>query len=214
MDTLRAILALVLLKKLKLQQMDVKGAYLNGILKEKIYMQQPEGCDDRTGWICRLIKMLYGLQQAGREWNKQVDDKLRKRGYSPLLSDPCIYVRWNGNEFAIMIWVDDMLLFALSDEMMDQLKDALQKEWTVTDLGEPTKIVGIEITCTGNSIFISQRKYTEGILQNVGMLDANAVTTPMDPNLKLVPNPEENEPNRSNAFAHLIGQLQFVANAT
>ena len=75
------------------------------------------------------------------------------------------------------------------------MKEVLQKEWTITDLGKPMKIVGIEITCTGDSIFISQRKYVKGILQNERMLDVNSITTPMDPNIKLVPNPEKNEPN-------------------
>ena len=51
-DTLRAILALVPIKRLKIQQMDIKGAYLNGILKENIYMEQPEGSDDGTGRVC------------------------------------------------------------------------------------------------------------------------------------------------------------------
>jgi Reverse transcriptase (RNA-dependent DNA polymerase) len=48
MDTLHAILALVIENGLKIQQMDVKGTYLNGTLKEIIYMQQPEGCGDGT----------------------------------------------------------------------------------------------------------------------------------------------------------------------
>ena len=105
-------------------------------------------------------------------------------------------MRWDGNEFLILtIWVDDILLFASSDKMMEQMKQILQKEWTITDLGKPTKIVGIEITCTGDSIFISQQKYIEGILWNEGMLDANSMRTPMDPNIKLVPNSEENELN-------------------
>ena len=57
--------------------MDVKGAYLNGILKEKVYMRQPEGYDDGSGRVSLLIKTLYGLKQSGREWNKELDIKLR-----------------------------------------------------------------------------------------------------------------------------------------
>jgi Reverse transcriptase (RNA-dependent DNA polymerase) len=49
MDTLHAILALVVKKWFKMQQMDVKGTYLNRTLQETIYMQQPEGCEDGTG---------------------------------------------------------------------------------------------------------------------------------------------------------------------
>ena len=65
MDTIQAILALLPIKGLKIQQMDVKGAYLNRILKEKVYMCQPEGYEDNTGRICELIKTLYGLKQLG-----------------------------------------------------------------------------------------------------------------------------------------------------
>jgi hypothetical protein len=62
--------------------MDIKGAYLNGILKERIYMCQPEGFEDRTGCVCLLIKTLYSLKQAGWEWNKELDTKLRRKGYT------------------------------------------------------------------------------------------------------------------------------------
>ena len=65
MDTLRVILALVLVKKLKVHQMDIKGAYLNGILKKTIYMKQPKGFDDETRRVCHLIKTLYSLKQSG-----------------------------------------------------------------------------------------------------------------------------------------------------
>ena len=51
MDTIQAILTLVLIKGLKIQQMDVKRAYLNGILKEKVYMRQPEGYEDGSGRV-------------------------------------------------------------------------------------------------------------------------------------------------------------------
>ena len=68
-DTLCIILALVPLKNLQLQQIDIKGAYLNGILQETIYMHQLEECEDGTHQVCLLIKTLYGLKQAGCEWN-------------------------------------------------------------------------------------------------------------------------------------------------
>ena len=55
METIQAILALVPIKGLKIQQMDVKGDYLNGQLREKAYMCQPKGYEDETGWVCELI---------------------------------------------------------------------------------------------------------------------------------------------------------------
>jgi len=61
--------------------MDIKGMYLNGILKENIYMDQPEGSNDGTGRICQLIKTLYSLKQSGHEWNKTPNSKLIKFGF-------------------------------------------------------------------------------------------------------------------------------------
>ena len=56
--------------------MDITGAYLNGHLKEEIYMRQPTGFDDSSGRVCRLLRTLYGLKQSGREWNNRLNDHL------------------------------------------------------------------------------------------------------------------------------------------
>ena len=82
------------------------------------------------------------------------------------------------------------------------------------DLGDPTKILGIEITQTKDSITILQQKYIESILQCEHMECANLVATPLDPNVKIGPNLEGNEGSCSNSFVKLLGELQFLANAT
>ncbi len=215
LETIRAILALAPTRKLHIHQMDIKGAYLNGILKERVYMRQPEGFEDGTGRVCLLVKTLYGLKQAGREWNKELDSNLREKGDAHLRSDPCVYLWCTGDDFVtITVWVDDLLLFAMTIELKDKARADIRSEWEVTDLGEPTKIVGIEITINPESIAISQHKYLENILEHEGMATANPVGTPLDPNVPLETNPEGNEGSRSNSFARLLGELQFLANAT
>jgi hypothetical protein len=92
LETIQAILALVPSKRLKIYQMDVKGAYLNGILQEKVYMCQPDGFGDGTNRVCWLQKTLYGLKQSGQEWNKELDRQMKRKGFSNLQSDPCIYI--------------------------------------------------------------------------------------------------------------------------
>jgi hypothetical protein len=94
------------------------------------------------------------------------------------------------------------------------MKDTLCSEWQVTDLWEPTKIVGIEINHTSDTITISQQKYIESILCKEGMAKANPVSIPMDPNIKLQPNLDVNELNCSNSYVKLLGSLQFLANST
>ena len=78
---------------LKIQQLNIKGAYLNSILKENIYMKQPKGYTDGTDKVCHLIKTLYGLKQSEHEWNTQFDEGVQEMGFTHLLSDPSAYIR-------------------------------------------------------------------------------------------------------------------------
>ena len=110
--------------------------------------------------------------------------------------------------------MDDLLLFARTDALMEQTKSDLCTQWEITDLGEPTKIVGIEITQISDTITISQKLYITSILECEGLCGINSVATPLDPNIKLEPNPDGNEGNRSNSFARLLGELQFLASST
>jgi hypothetical protein len=127
LETIRGIMTLAAIKDLKIQQMDVKGAYLNGILKKKVYMRQSEGFDDGMGQVCLLIKTIYGLKQLGHEWNTELNDKLPKKGFQDLHSDPCTYIWRNSDNLEIItIWVDDLLLFASSDKLMEKIKKNLQ----------------------------------------------------------------------------------------
>ena len=135
METIRAILALIPIERLKIQQMDIKGAgaYLNGILQEKVYMWQPEGFEDGTDRVCMLVKT---LKQSGHEWNKEFDNKIRAFGFQRLKSDPCVYIRRDADGVSIItIWVDDILLFASSDKLMKQMKDDIRSQWETTDMG-------------------------------------------------------------------------------
>jgi hypothetical protein len=140
METIRVILSLAAIKKLVICQMDIKGTYLNGTLKETVYMRQLTGYEDDTGHICQLIKMLYGLKQSGREWNKELDNKLKKHDFNKLRSDPCTYIRHKGDDPEIItVWVDDFLLFATMEDLMRKMKKDIESEWETTDLGEPQK---------------------------------------------------------------------------
>ena len=135
--------------------MDVKGAYLNSYLSEKVYMKQPDGYDDGTRHVCQLIKTLYSLKQAGHEWNHVLDKHLKEIGFKPLYSDPCVYVRRSRGDNSdsleiITIWVDDLLLFMSLDRLMTNLKSKLNSMFKLMDMGEPSKIVGIEITQSEN----------------------------------------------------------------
>ena len=64
-------------------QMDVKIAFLNGYLEEKVYMTQPDGFVDPNSprKVCKLQKFIYGLNQASRSWNIHFDKAIKKFGF-------------------------------------------------------------------------------------------------------------------------------------
>jgi len=124
-----------------------------------------------------------------------------------LLSDPCVYIVRTGEDFSIMtVWVDDILIFTTTIDLRDKTIADIEAEWEVTNIGKPTKIVGIEINTTPDSIAILSRQYIELILWKEGMDSSDSVSTPLDPNVALVPNPEGENESRSNSFVSVKGQ--------
>jgi hypothetical protein len=97
---------------------------------------------------------------------------------------------------------------------MAAMKKDIRTEWETSDMGAPNKIVGIAVDQTPEGISISQKHTIMNILAKQGLTDAQSVQMPLDPKVKILPNPEGSEGDRSNSFAQLLGELQFVANST
>ena len=91
-ETLQTLLALGAINNRKIWQFDIKGAYLHGSLHETIYMQQPEGFNNGTESVCRLIKPLYGLKQSGNVWNEELTTTMTSLGFSQLKTDYCCFI--------------------------------------------------------------------------------------------------------------------------
>lgn len=75
LETIRLLISLAAQNKWKIQQMDVKSAFLNGVLEEEVYIQQPSGYEIKghEDKVLKLKKALYGLKQAPRAWNSRID---------------------------------------------------------------------------------------------------------------------------------------------
>ena len=107
-----------------------------------------------------------------------------------------------------------MLIFATTDQLKSKAIADVENEWEITNIGIPAKIVSIELMIAPDLISISSSRYIESILIKEGLDKSNAVSTPLNPNITLVPNPEGTDGNRSNDYAHVLGKLQYIANAT
>ncbi|KAL6348694.1 hypothetical protein AAG906_019428 [Vitis piasezkii] len=154
--------------------MDVKTAFLNGDLEVEIYMEQLEGrvVPGKEKKVCKLVKSLYGLKQAPKQWHNKFDHVLVTNGYSINDAYKCIYSKYEDNTCVVIcLYVDDMLIFGTSLEVVCETKKFLGPKFDMKDLGEAEVILGIKITRTPNELKLSQEHYVEKILRKFERFD-------------------------------------------
>jgi hypothetical protein len=114
----RLLFALVAQEGWRVHHMDVKSAFLNGDLKEEVYVHQPPGftIPGKEGKVLRLRKTLYGLRQAPRAWNAKLDSTLKGMGFRQSPHEVAIYRRGNGgNTLLVGVYVDDLVITDTKD---------------------------------------------------------------------------------------------------
>ena len=215
--SIRMLVALAAHYDWDLHHMDVKSAYLNGDLDEEIYMEQPEGSavPGKEDYVCRLRKSLYGLKQAGRTWHHKINRALQQRGFIPLESDHCVYVRkQNSSIIIIALYVDDLLLAASDPKELRSFKQNLTREFEMEDLGEATFILGIEILRDRKrrAITITQTAYINTLLERHGHADAYCTATPMESDAHHVKAATTYQANASTIreYQTMIGGIMFA----
>jgi hypothetical protein len=110
--SIRAILAIAIVKKWKVHQMDVKTTFLNGVIEE-VYVEQPQGFEthDSQTHVCRLKKASYGLKQAPRAWYARIDNFLMSLGFTKSKADSNLYFKVvDGGPMILLLYVDDLFL--------------------------------------------------------------------------------------------------------
>lgn len=135
--TVRVLIAIATSLQWNLHQLDVNNAFLHGFLHNDIYMTPPQGYRGaKKGQVCKLIKSLYGLKQASREWNIEFCKCLFDHGYSQSIADPCLFYKGNQDSYiALVVYVDDILVTSPSLSLIEELKIFLHQAFTIKDLG-------------------------------------------------------------------------------
>ena len=118
LESFRFIVALAVQYGLKLHQVDVTTAYLNGELKEVVYMREPQGfiAKGQEHLVCKLKKNIYGLKQSLRCWNTALHNQLTMMEFVQADSDPCVYRASGGEVFFMGVYVDDIILAGESEK--------------------------------------------------------------------------------------------------
>ena len=111
--SIRSVLALITVIKWKIHQINVKTAFLNGVVEEEEYVEQPLGFEthDRESHVCRLKKSLYGLKQEPRTWYGRIDSILSSLGFTKSKEDSNLYYKVeDGNPVMLLLYVDDLFV--------------------------------------------------------------------------------------------------------
>ena len=186
LTTIRILIAMALIHKLIVHQMDVKTAFLNGDLDEEIYMDQPEGfvVQGQESKVCKLRKSLYGLKQAPKQWHEKFDNTLTSNGFVVNESDRCVYSKFSYDSGVIIcLYVDDMLILGIDMNVVKNTKDLLSLNFDMKDLGEVDVVLGIKIIRNSEGIILSQSQYVEKVLKKFNHFDCDPVRTPYDPSI-------------------------------
>ena len=213
-ESVCSVIALASKNGLKLHQMDITTAFLNGNLKEEVNMKQPEGflVNGQEHLVCRLRKSIYGLKQSPRCWNQALDAQIKLMGFKQSTSDPCIYTSTteSGGLLVLAVYVDDILLAGKSQQKIAQVKADLRKLFQLKDMGELHYFLGVSVQQCSEEIWIGQPTYTQAVIKKFGMEHCKPANTPMAPGTKLLKATEQSEIIDPTLYQSTVGSLLYL----
>ncbi|KAM9886719.1 hypothetical protein OXX79_014022, partial [Metschnikowia pulcherrima] len=106
---MRLLVAIASRYGMDMHHCDVKTAFLNGVLKEKLYMIQPPGYSEtlpgskkKSEFVYKLNKSLYGLKQAPQVWNETINKVLKTKGFVPCINEPCLFMKGSSRSLVLL----------------------------------------------------------------------------------------------------------------
>nr|GEU45161.1 hypothetical protein [Tanacetum cinerariifolium] len=196
-------------------QMDVKTAFLNGIIREEVYVSHPDGFVDRKNpnHVYKLNKALYGLKQAPRAWYDLLSSFLLSQKFSKGTVDPTLFIRQKGKDILLVqIYVDDIIFASTDPDLCESLSDVMCSKFKMSMMGKLSYFIGLQISQSPRGIFLNQSKYALESLKKYGMETSEQVNTPMVEKSKLDEDPEGKvvDPIR---YRGRIGTLMYLTSS-
>lgn len=224
-DSIRILLSIAAADGLLVEGADICSAYLYGKLDVPVYMEQPtnsSGVQEMPGHVCRLLRSMYGLKQAGNIWCSLFIDTLTEWGFVKSKIDPRVLFKVDENnghkEFIIVvIVVDDMKFVSNSKRMLEHFKKKLAETFDVKLFGTISSFIGWEIHHNPDGIKITQVRYLETLLAKHGLSEANGAWSPLPTDANLTKACEEDillsRPQHAN-YRATIGELLYLSVCT
>ena len=203
--TLRALLATVAVNDMELHQLDIKTAFLNGVLEEEVYVEQPAGDEEGgPGTACHLHRALYRLRQAPRIRQIRLMEVLTAMGFIPSAADPSLLIAdGKSGKVFILVYVDEMFIAAHSMADIDKVKAGLNEKFEAHDLGKARFFLGMAVDPdrSHRQIKTSQKRVTAQLLDTYNMADCKGRTLPLSVTTQLTK--AEGEPLDQNTQLYL-----------
>lgn len=210
--TIRATVALAASKRWDIHHMDVRTAFLHGVLKENVFMKQPPGFEvpGHEHKVCKLLRSLYGLKQSPRAWYEKIDSALRQiRLLRSSFDHNLYYLHQDNNILIVMLYVDDLLITGSSSKMVKWIKHFLQQTFDMTDLGQIQKYLGVLFEYFPQGILLHQKEYTESIIEQFLPEGLHTAKVPLPAGTHLVCD-TGTPPVDSTHYSKLVGKLIFL----
>ncbi|GKB81092.1 ribonuclease H-like domain-containing protein [Tanacetum coccineum] len=210
--TIWTVLSLATSRHWPIHQLDVNNAFLHGDLSETVYMHQPPRFQDSVHpyYVCLLQQSLYGLKQAPRAWFQRFASYITRVGFSHSQCDSSLFIYRQGTDTAyLLLYVDDIVLTASSEILLQQIIRSLHQEFAMTDVGPLNYFLGIYVTRDSSGLFLSEKKYAVEILDRVHMVNCNPSRTPIDTESKL--GGDGDSISDPTLYRSLAGSLQYLA---
>jgi hypothetical protein len=181
-------------------------------------MSLPRGLNAGPNLVCKLQKGIYGLRQSSRLWNEELNTFLLSLGFTRHITDPCVYIRRDGEDILILaVYVDDMIVASSSNQQAKWVQSQLFSKYKMTDCGPLEWFVGCHVSRDrkAKTITIDQNDYIETILLRYGMQNCNPVSTPAEPGFLLTSlmSPQDDLDRHFMAdkpYRGVIGSLMFA----
>ncbi|GJT94783.1 retrovirus-related pol polyprotein from transposon TNT 1-94 [Tanacetum coccineum] len=212
LEAIRIFLAFAAHMNMVVYQMDVKTAFLNGNLREEVYVSQPDGFVDKDNpnHVYKLKKALYGLKQAPRAWYDMLSSFLISQDFSKGSVDPTLFIRRDGKELLLVqIYVDDIIFAASTPELCDLFSKIMCSKFKMSMMGKISFFLGLQISQSPRGIFINQSKYALESLKKYGFDSCDPVDTPMVEKSKLDEDKEGKAVDPSH-YRGMIGTLLYL----
>eukprot|EP00253_Pinus_taeda_P032853 PITA_32853 len=211
--SIRIVISLAAQMGWEIHQMDVKMAFLNGVIEEEVYIEQPEGFEthEKKSHVCRLKKALSGQKQAPRAWYARIDGYLQKTRFVKSDADPNLYYLVVENEpVTLVLYVDDLFLTGTS-RLIEDYKKNLATKFDMKDLGRMHYFLGLEVWQQKGEIFLGQGRYATKIMKRFRMGDCRSMATPMITNWKKIDALEDKDLDPT-LYRQLTGSLMYLVN--